>query len=144
AVTLMMEKDAVRGMELLGKIQKLEDDGEPITPLILHGVKVNPGNSRLLASELTTLSHIARNDLQAYKVVASGLANQHEEVRLAALEALSRMKHGNLAVPTILRLLKADSAEIREASIAALTELAEESTEEQITEAIATQRYHDK
>jgi hypothetical protein len=88
------------------------------------------------------LSHIGRNDLASYKLIASALGNQNAHVRSVALNSLVRMKHGKLAVSTILKLLKTDNAN-RVLIIETLTALADESTEEIIADAIAAQRYHE-
>src|SRR5207245_6608740 len=73
AVTLVSEKDFGRLATLLGNIQKLEDDGEPLAPLVADGAirSAAANNANLLASELATLSHIARNDLPSCKLIAS-------------------------------------------------------------------------
>jgi hypothetical protein len=145
AVTLLAEKDPFRLMSLLREIQKLEDDGEPLAPLVAHGVKVSAVNNvpGLLALELETLSHIGRNDLPSFKLVLAALSNQDAQIRVIALQGLARMKHGKLAVRKILTLLKTDIPGIRVAAIKVLTVLADESTEEIIAAAIAAQRYHE-
>jgi hypothetical protein len=147
AVTLAMEKDTARLKDLLGKIQKLEDDGEPLAPLVAYGVILSATTNNeagLLIPQLDALSHIARNDMVAYKLIASALANEDAEIRAAGLRAMSRMKHGKLALRDILKLLKTDTPANQVAAIQALTTLADESTQEIIAAAIAAQRYHDE
>jgi HEAT repeat protein len=146
AVALMTEKNAVQLTILLGKIQKLEDDGEPLAPLVASGAiaAASNGTNNLLVPELMALSHIAYNDLAACKLIASALANRDTQVRAAALQGLIRMKHGKLAVPRIIALLKTDTSANRILAIEALAALADESTEEVIAGAIVAQRYHDE
>ncbi len=144
AVVLATENDADRLSTLLGKIQKLEDDGEPLAPLVAYVVKfaASKGINTLLTTALTTLSRIGKKDLSSYRVIATALTNRDPLIRAIALRGLARMKHGKLAVPRILALLKMDIPINRIAAIKALAALADESTEEIIAEAIATQRYH--
>jgi HEAT repeat protein/phage FluMu protein Com len=149
AVVLANEKvgsweDASRVATLLGKIQKLEDDGEPLAPLVAYVVKFSASNgtNQLLLTALTTLSRIGRKDLSSYRVVASALTHRDPFIRTIALRGLVRMKHGKLAVSRILALLRIDLPVNRIAAIEALVVLADESTEEIIAEAIAAQRYH--
>jgi hypothetical protein len=144
AVTLVSEKDPVRLTSLLGKIQKLEDEGEPLAFLVAHGaIRSAAANvNNLLAPELATLSYIARNDLPSCNLIASALANRDFQVRADAMRGLARMKHGKLAVPKILALLKTDIPANRVIAIETLTALADPSTEEMIAETIAAQRYH--
>jgi HEAT repeat protein len=146
AVTLVTEKDGGRLAELLGRIQNLEDDGEPLAPLVAYGAFASAAadnENHLLAPELAALSHIARNDLPSCRLIASALANPEESVRATALRSLARMKHGKLAVRTIIALLKTDTPANRIAAIETLTALADESTEEVIAHAIAALRYHE-
>lgn len=130
---------------LLKRMQKLEEDGEPLAPLVAHVVKfaaINSINS-LLVTSLETLSRIGRKDLFSYRVVATALNNRDPAIRVLALQGLARMKHGKLAVPKILALLRAEVPRNRIAALNTLAELADESTEEIIAEAIASQRYHE-
>lgn len=150
AVVLATEKvannnDAYRLVRLLEKIQKLEEDGEPLAPLVAFVAKFAARNGayNLFTTALTTLTHIGRKDLSSYRVVATALTNRDARVRAIALRGLPRMKHGKLAVARILALLKHDSPANRIAAIEALAILADESTEEIIVDAIAAQRYHD-
>jgi HEAT repeat protein len=150
AVTLTTEKvatdvDAFRLVRLLEKIQKLEEDGEPLAPLVAYVVKFAASNGAhpLLTTALTTLSRIGRKDLSSYRVIATALTNRDPEIRAIALRGLARMKHGKLAVPRILVLLRLDTPPNRIAAIETLTALADESTEEILFDAIAAQRYHD-
>jgi HEAT repeat protein len=151
AVVLATEKvaadaDAQRVASLLEKIQKLEEDGEPLIPLVAFVVKfaaVN-GTPPLLLAALTTLSRIGRRDLASYQIVATALTNQDMKIRSLALRELARMKHGKLAVPRILALLKSDTPANRIVAMETLVALADESSEEIIAAAIAAQRYHDK
>ncbi len=150
AVVLATEKvatgyDANRVVSLLKKIQKQEDDGEPLAPLVAFTVKfaASNGADALLLTALETLSHIGRKDLSSYKVIATALANRDRKVREVALKGLTRMKHGKLAVARILALLKVDTPANRIVAIETLTVLADESTEEIIADAIAAQRYYD-
>lgn len=136
--------DVTRVVTLLKKIQKLEEDGEPLAPLVAFVAKfaANNGVYDLFTTALTTLTHIGKRDLSSYRVIASTLTSRDALVRAIALRELGRMKHGKLAVPRILVLLKLDTPANRIAAIEALTTLADESTEEIIADAIATQRYH--
>jgi HEAT repeat protein len=146
AVTLTMETEPLRLRLLLGKIQQLEDDGEPLAPLVAHGLvrsAARNNDDRLVIAHLEALSHIARNDPVMYRLVASSLANEDAHIRGAALRGLSRMKHGKLAVRNILKLLKTDSPANVVAAIETLTALADASTEEVIADAIRAQRYHE-
>jgi hypothetical protein len=145
AVTLMTEKSTTRLLELFGKIQNLEDDGEPLAPLVAYGAIVSAAgdNNYLLGPELTALSHIARNDLPSCRLIASALANQNATIRATALRCLPRMKHAKLAVRDVLALLKTDTPANRVAAIETLTALADDSTEEVIAETIVAQRYHE-
>jgi HEAT repeat protein len=149
AVVLATEKvgsvsDASRVATLLGKIQKLEDDGEPLAPLVAYVVKFSASNgtNHLLITALTTLSRIGRKDLSSYRVVASALSHHDPFIRAIALRGLARMKHGKLAIPRILALLRIDLPVNRIGAIEALAALADGSTEEIIAEAIVAQRYH--
>jgi hypothetical protein len=90
-----------------------------------------------------TLSHVARNNLQAFKLVATGLDNSDTSIRFTTLQAVSRMKHGPTVVNKIVKLLKTDAPYIRSAAMEALTTLVDDSNEELITEAISSQRYHE-
>ncbi|GEM_PF-4285811 len=145
AVALLKEKSSFGLIGLLARIQKLEEDGEPLAPLVAYGVIVASRNRNppLISAYLTALSHIARNDLAACKLVASALTNKDTTVRYTAVRELARMKHGKLAVPQIIALLKIDISANRIAAIATLTALSDESTEEVIAAAITAQRYHD-
>jgi hypothetical protein len=147
AVELVTEKDLARMRELLGRIQKLEDDGEPLAPLVAHAAirsAAADDPQKLLVLQLTALGQIARNDLPSCRLIASALNHGDEQVRAAALQALPRMKHGKLVVPAIIARLKTDTPANRVAAVEALTGLADDSTEEMIHEAIAGQRYHDE
>jgi HEAT repeat protein len=151
AVVLATEKvasnyDARRVETLLAKIQKLQEDGEPLAPLVIHVVKfaVSSGTHSLLTTSLTTLSRIGRKDLSSYRVVATALNNRDPSIRVIALRGLARMKHGKLAVPKILALLRMETPLNRIAAMEALAALADESTEEIVAEAIAAQRYHNE
>jgi HEAT repeat protein len=136
--------DAVRVATLLEMIQKLEDDGEPLAPLVAHVAKLSAstGTNALLTSALTTLSRIGRKDLSSFLVIAAALTHRDPLVRAVALHGLVGMKHGRLAAPRILVLLKIDISANRIAAIEALTALADEGTEEIIYKAIHDQRYH--
>jgi HEAT repeat protein len=151
AVVLATEKvanksDADRVAKLLEKKQKIEEDGEPLTPLVIFVVKYAAASYELkplLITSLGTLSRIGRKDLSSYRVMATALTNRDEQVRAVALRGLARMKHGKLAVSRILALMRIDVPDNRIAAIEALTALADESTEEILADAIAAQRYHD-
>lgn len=136
--------DVARITTLLKKIQKLEEDGEPLAPLIAFVAKfaASKGFADLFTTALTTLAHVGRRDLSSYRVVATVLTSRDAPIRTIALHELARMKHGKLAVPRILVLLKHDTPANRIAAIEALTVLTDESTEEIITDAIAALRYH--
>jgi HEAT repeat protein len=95
----------------------------------------------MLAQELTTLSLIAKKDRGAYRLVSSALANDSAVVRRSAIQALPRMKHGSLAVPGLIALLKTDPENLT-ATVESLVLLADQSTEERIADAIASFRYH--
>ena len=58
------------------------------------------------------------------------------------MRGLAHMKHGKLAVPKILALLRTETPLNRIAAMETLAALADESTEEIVAEAIAAQRYH--
>jgi len=69
AVVLATEKvatnlDSAHVVTLLGKIQRLEEDGEPLAPLVSYVVKfaASNGANTLLTTALTTLSRIGRKD----------------------------------------------------------------------------------
>ena len=76
------------------------------------------------------------------ELIASALHNQDLGLRHTAIVALARMKHGRLALKRLLLLVKTDEPDIRVAAIQTLVALVEASTEEIVTEAITTQRYH--
>jgi HEAT repeat protein len=144
AVALVTEENKGKLDQLLTKLQKLEEDGEPLAPLVAHiaiGIAAERSPYRL-PNALTTLSHIAKRDLGACQLVASGLDNRDASVRLAALQGMTRMKHGRLAIPKMILLLKTDTAQNRIAVIQGLAALADETTEEIVTAAITSQRYH--
>lgn len=136
--------DSRRIVDFLNKVQKLEDDGEPLAPLVAFVVNfaVSAGDYRLFTTALTALSHIGQKDLASYRVIASALTNRDALIRAIALRGLPRMKHGKLAVPRILVLLQMDAPANRIAAIETLTALVDDSTEEIIAAAIAAQRYH--
>lgn len=144
AVALVTEESASKSRELLQRIKKLEDDGAPLVPLVaqLAARSAAARDNSAFTQQMGVLRAIAKNDLGVYSVIASALGNRNETVRRAALEALPGMKHGKLAVPTIIRLLNTEITENRIAAIEALTALADESTEEIVAAAIARQRYH--
>jgi HEAT repeat protein len=149
AVKLATEKLATvedwnRLHTFLGQIQKLEDDGEPLAPLVISVVKVAAGNrdNGLLASALAALSHIGRRDLSSYRVIATALSNPDASIRATVMRRLGSMKHGKLAVSKLMVLLRTDIPDNRIAAMEALTALADGSTEEIIEAAIAAQRYH--
>lgn len=149
AVVLALEKiefysDISRIDHLLNKIQKLEEDGEPLTPLVAQIISftAKTGAHALLLTSLTTMTRIGRRDLFSYRVVFSALNNRDPAVRAVALRGLARMKHGKLAVPKILSILRVETPANRIAALDTLAELADESTEEIIAEAISKQRYH--
>lgn len=129
---------------LLREIQKLKEDGEPLTPLITYDARLNIAAKDIarLQVDIATLSSIARNDLSAYKLIAPALDNPNSDLRHSALEAVAQMKHGRQSRAKILALLKSDIPGNRIAAIAALVALVDESTEEQFSEAIRGQRYH--
>jgi HEAT repeat protein len=133
-----------RDRNLLSRIQALEEDAAPLAPLVAQFALQSAAadDSSSLLRELEALSHIGKNDLQVCRLVASGLASPHPEVRRASVQGLARMKHGRLAVPSILKLLRTDVPENRIAAIQTLTVLADGSTEEILADAIARQRYH--
>jgi HEAT repeat protein len=150
AVVLATEKvatdeDVNRVANLLEKIQKIEEDGEPLVPLVAYALKFAASNDSypLFIRALTTLGRIGRKDLASYRVIASALTHRDMRVRAVALHEVARMKHGKLAVPRILVLLRQDTPANRIAAMEALAALADESTEEIIDAAIAEQRYHD-
>src|SRR5262249_30875539 len=91
-------------MEVLGKLQQLGDDGQPLSPLVFHCATESAAKRdyRSLSLTVTVLSHIAKNDRAAYKLIASALTNESAIVRGSAIKALARMKHGSLAVPSLL------------------------------------------
>jgi HEAT repeat protein/DNA-directed RNA polymerase subunit RPC12/RpoP len=138
------ENDATRVVALLEKIQKLEEDGEPLAPLVAFVAKfaASAGVYNLFTAALTTLTHIGRRDLASYRVIATALNNPDPLIRAIALRGLAHMKHGKLAVPRILILLKLDTPANRIAAMEALATLADQSTEEIIADAITAQRYH--
>jgi HEAT repeat protein len=138
------ESDANRVAALLKRIQNLDDDGEPLAPLVAYVVKFSAANGTndLLITSLTTLSRVGRKDLSSFRVVASALGHRDHYVRTIALRGLARMKHGKLAVARILALLRIDIPVNRVAAIETLVAVADESTEEIIAEAIHAQRYH--
>jgi HEAT repeat protein len=149
AVLLATEKvttadEVVRLVRLLEKIQKQEEDGEPLAPLVIFVIKIASSNGAdaLRNTSLTTLTHIGRKDLASYLVIAKALTDRDPAIRSIALRGLPRMKHGKLAVPKLLALLRVDLPALRIATIETLTDLADESTEEIIYEAIRAQRYH--
>jgi HEAT repeat protein len=149
AVVLASERvatggDAARVAGLLKKIQGLEDDGEPLAPLVAYIVAfaASHGANDLLTTALAALARIGRKDLPSCRVVASALGNQDPAIRALALRELVRMKHGKLAAPKVLYLLRSDVPANRIAAIEALVALADESTEEIIAAAINAQRYH--
>jgi HEAT repeat protein len=149
AVVLATEKvgtmnDAARIVTLLKKIQKLEEDGEPLAPIVAYVVKFATSNGAidLFTTALATLTHIGRKDLSSYRIIATALSNRDPAIRALALRGLARMKHGKLAVPRILVLVRIDTPANRIAAIETLATLADESTEEIIYSAINAQRYH--
>lgn len=151
AVVLATEKvesptDVDRVEKLLEKLQKLKEDGEPLAPLVAHVVKyaASSGVHTLLLTSLATLSRIGRKDLFSYRVIATALNNRDPSIRAIALRGLAGMKHGKLAVPKILALLRMETPPNRIAAIETLAVLADESTEEIIADAIASQRYHNE
>lgn len=146
AVTLLTEKSTFALIALLAKIQKLEEDGEPLAPLVAYGA-IDAARRRnaesLLIAELTALSHIARNDLAACRLITRALTNTNAPVRATAMRGLARMKHGKLTVRQVISLLKTDPTN-RIIAIETLTVLADESTEEIITDAISAHRYDER
>jgi HEAT repeat protein len=137
AVALVTEKSLSQQNHFLQQIEKLGEDGEPLTPLVVPIAK-----GVVLPQALTTLSGIAKNDLETYKLVDSALDNLSEGVRLSAIRAVGRMKHGRRSIPKILNLIAFDSTSNRLAAIETVVAMADESTEEVIATAIAGQRYH--
>jgi HEAT repeat protein len=149
AVVLASEKvatggDAARVAALLQKIQKLEEDGEPLAPLVasLAAFAASHGANDLFTAALATLTHIGRRDLSSCRIIASALGHQDPALRALALRGLARMKHGKLAVAKVLYLLRIDVPANRIAAIETLAALADESTEEVIAAALNAQRYH--
>jgi HEAT repeat protein len=147
AVAVLTDESLRERKELLQKIKKLEDDGAPLSPLIAHfTVRCKEvGDDAGLIEHLAVLSTIGKNELTVCRLTATALDHRNAEVRLVALKALPRMKHGKLFVERITRFLSKNSTEtpeIRIAAIEALSELADQSTEEILAEAIAGQRYH--
>jgi HEAT repeat protein len=144
ALALATTDDLAKRRALLEKIGRLEEDVEPLVPLVgkiaLDSAAAQDTFS--LRQELTVLGRIGKKNLQACRLVASGLNNPDPEVRRLALQALARMKHGRLALPNIIRVMKTDAPENRVAAIEALTALADGSTEELLAAAIAGQRHH--
>lgn len=130
-------------IEVLGKLPQLGDDGQPLTPLVFQCAteSATKRDYRSLPLAVTALSHIAKNNYAAYKLLASALTNESAIVRASAIRALPRMKHGNQAVPSLLKLLKTDPANLA-VTINTLVALADKSTEERIAEAITGFRYH--
>jgi HEAT repeat protein len=143
---------------VLRELQNLKEDAEPLTPLVVHSAKLSAmGGSRppsrrggslidprvRLGDEIVTLSFIAKNDPAVCKLIASALDNQDASVRYAAVQSLTRMKHGRQYVPRMLRLLKTESPHGLIAVIEALVALADMSNEEAIVEAISNHRYHE-
>lgn len=144
AVALATERDSYRRLELLERVAKLEDDGEPLTPLVAAYARERfPSHlgTRPLQRIIATLSYIARADPWVYRQTAAALDNRDPEVRRVAVNALTRLKHGRQAVTKIIAILKYDEAN-RIPAIEALSVLADQSTEDAIREAIAAQRYH--
>src|SRR5437588_5909336 len=155
AVALVTEKDSSRRHELLTNIQDLKEDGEPLAPLVANSAKITashavidtngrtlPRDENALSQEITTLSYIAKNDMASYKLIASALDNGSEHVRLSAVQSVARMKHGPLAIKKLITLIKTDTTKNRIAAIHTLSVIADKSTEEMVTAAIAGQRYH--
>jgi HEAT repeat protein len=147
AVALASEQDWFQRSRLLREVSKLEDDAEPLTPLVAayagQAVRSKDTNEYYLPGVVACLSHIARNDPSVFRLLVSALDNREAVVRHAALVALPRMKHGRQAVPKIIRVLQFDDLN-RVAAIQALAALADESTEDAIRNAIAAQRYHQR
>jgi HEAT repeat protein len=144
AVGLVTDDNSVGYAGFLTKIQQLEEDGEPLSPLVAQRaiLGATAKNPPYLGQELTVLSHIAKNDRAAFALISSALGHDSAQVRQSAIQALPRMKHGALAVPALLRLLQADTTDNRIAAIQVLVALADKKTEETIAEAISAQRYH--
>jgi hypothetical protein len=144
AVGLLTEEDASKVRELLAKIQKLEEDGEPLSRLVVHCAQRSAAvnDVGILSQELTTLSHIAKNDRTACRAIISALGNPSELVRRSAIQALSRMKHSGLALSRLLTLLQTETPENRLAVIHTLVTAADKTTEETVAKAIAGQRLH--
>jgi hypothetical protein len=144
AVALLIEQDTLKQLELLTKVEKLEEDGQPLSPLVAYrALQSARKKSSFLTRELTVLSHIAKSDLVACSMIASALDNLDQDVRKTALEALARMKHGGLATLKMVSLLAKDTPSNRIVAIKALTAVADRKNEEVIAVAIAAQRYHD-
>jgi HEAT repeat protein len=144
AIGLLTEEDASKRKELLAKIQKLEEDGEPLSRLIVHSAKRSAARNDVgtLGQELTALSHIAKNDRTACRAIILALGHSSELVRRSAIEALARMKHSGLALSSLLTLLRTETPENRVAVIRTLVAAADKTTEEMVAKAIAGQRLH--
>lgn len=130
--------------QTLGGVEKLEDKGEPLTPLVLHftGTAHVAGKVRVLRQGLITLCHIAPGDLTAYDLMVWALAHPDPPVRGIAIEALARMKHGRKAVPKLIVLLKGDRSDNQLRAMRTLTALADETNEESIISAVTSIRFH--
>jgi HEAT repeat protein len=145
AVGLVTDEGPNKRYQLLSSITRLEDDGEPLAPLVANGAvrSASANNYVMLQRELQALGQIARNDLGTCRMIVSALASRDEGVRHTALQALARMKHARQSLSKIIAVLKADTPRNRIAAIQTLTALADESNEEAVVAAIASQRYHD-
>lgn len=146
AVALLTEEGGAKRKEIFDKIGTMEDEAQPLSPLVAHSAFLSAAKgdrgTDALSQEVGVLSRIAKNDLAACKIVASALNNSSGEVRRSAIESLRGMKHGGLAVSKLITLLKTEMTTNRIVVIKTLTIIADKKTEEIIAAAIGAQRYH--
>jgi hypothetical protein len=150
AVSLIKDEQPSERIKLLRSVQRLGDEGEPLSILVAECATRSAASNRnrssndvaILSQALTTLSHIASKDRGACRFIAWDLGNPSETVRRSAIEGLARMKHGGLEISKLMDLLVRDVPENQVAVIQTLVALADKTTEQAIARVVARQRYH--
>ena len=131
---------------------KLENDGEPLVPAILHLAKLlsqqvttrsYAANQEAFSLTLTALVRIDKADKAVNKLVLDCISpkNRNPYARLRAVTLVTDIKDGKKGLSDLLLLAKTDQQAIRLKAIEALVAIADETNNEKIAKTLEGMRY---